>query len=37
MRKTVANIANNTIRAYGFENWRTVAIFRIAEILKVEL
>ena len=31
MKKRIANWANNILRAYGFENWRTIWAFRIAE------
>lgn len=33
MKKLLNTLKNKTIARYGFENWRTIAVFRFAQIL----
>ena len=33
MKNKLENLANKTLHRYGFHNWRTIAMFRLLEIL----
>lgn len=34
MRNAIEKLANRTLTSYGFENWRTILIFKILEWVK---